>query len=248
MAGEGPTTVVYLHGLGGDLTLFDRELDAHAHRWRNVAWSMPGHGGSPGLPRTTFPALARAAVELLDELAIDRATIVGHSMGGMVAQELALTHPDRVERLVLVATTAAFGRRGSRFNRQFLAERLEPLAAGATPADLAEIAVDRLLAPDAPEPVVVAARAPLSRMDAAGYRASVECLDTWDAADRLGAVVAPTLCIAGGADPAASPAVVARLADAIGGARLVVVSGAAHFVTLERPEVVDRLLVGFVGE
>lgn len=248
ITGAGDKAVLYLHGLGGDQSVFAPQLLAHGDRWRNVSWSMPGHGATPALAETTFEGLAEAAVELLDDLEIARATLVGHSMGGMIAQQLAFDHPDRVDRLVLMATSGAFGRAGSRFNRTFVDERIEPLEAGAEPADLAEIAIDRLLAPGVDAGLLAVARAPLARVSADDYAAAVRCLDGFDATARLGRIEAPTLCIAGRLDAAASPEVMGRLADAVPRARLVVVDGAGHFPMLERAEIVDRHLIGFVGE
>src|SRR5262249_60055488 len=96
-----------------------------------------GWGAGPPLERMTFPGLAKALLALLDARGAEQAVVVGHSMGGMVAQELVASAPERVEALVLYATTPAFGAAGGDWQRQFLETRLRPLDEGKVPADLA---------------------------------------------------------------------------------------------------------------
>ena len=107
--GAGPA-VIFLHGIGGDGTSWLPELEALSGRCRAVAWDMPGYSGSPALPGMNFPALANALKDLLVKLGIERAHIVGHSIGGMVALEFAARFPDHVASLTLYATSPAFGK------------------------------------------------------------------------------------------------------------------------------------------
>ena len=129
-AGAGPP-ILFLHGLGGNHRSWDHQLLALSSRYLCVAWAMPGYGRSATSEPYGFPALASAAAGLVAHLGRGPATIVGHSMGGFVAQELALRHPEAVSSLLLAGTTAAFGRPGSDFNRRFLADRLAPSTVGA---------------------------------------------------------------------------------------------------------------------
>ena len=127
-AGEAERAIVFLHGIGGNCHSFDAQLDYFAaHGWRAVAWDMPGYGASAPLgPEMTWGGLAEAAVRLLDHLGLEAPVVVGHSMGGMVAQELAIGHPGRVGALVLSATSDVFGSADGKFQEKFLAERLAP--------------------------------------------------------------------------------------------------------------------------
>ncbi|HSA79581.1 MAG TPA: alpha/beta fold hydrolase, partial [Geminicoccaceae bacterium] len=152
--GQG-APLVFLHGVGGDAACWQPQLNAFAEHYRAIAWNMPGYGGSAPLPEMTFAGLAEALLRLLDGLDIERAHLVGHSIGGMVAQELVATRPDRVRSLVLVATSAAFGRVDGGWQRDFLARRLGPLDRGRSMADLAPDVVAGLVG-DAPDPTGVA--------------------------------------------------------------------------------------------
>ena len=198
--GEG-APLVFLHGIGGDAACWQPQLEAFSERYRAVAWNMPGYGGSAPLREMTFPGLAEALLRLLDRLDIERAHLVGHSMGGMVAQEFAATWPERLRSLVLVATSAAFGRADGDWQRDFLASRLGPLERGRSMADLAPELVAGLVG-DAPDPAGVAqAIASMAKVPEATYRAALRCLLSFDRRDALARIAAPTLAARGRARP-----------------------------------------------
>jgi 3-oxoadipate enol-lactonase len=247
-AGDGPETILFLHGLGGDRTCFDSQVGAFGTRFRHLAWDMPGYGESPPLPEMTFPALAAAAVRLLDAVGVARAHLVGHSLGGMVAQEIAITAPHRVASLVLSATSPAFGTPGGEWQKRFLAERLAPLEQGLTPADLAPELIAGLVGEAADAAGVRAAVAAMGRVAPATYRAALQCLVTFDRRDSLAAIAAPTLVLAGERDAVAPPEMMARMAGRIRGARLQTIAGAGHLANLERPAAFNAAVSAFLDE
>ena len=108
VSGHGPV-VVLLHGFANDHTLWQPQLEALASRWRVVAPSLRGSGGSPDTDgaAVSMDSYADDVVALLDELGIERAVVGGISMGGYVALSLALRHGDRLRGLVLASTRAA---------------------------------------------------------------------------------------------------------------------------------------------
>jgi pimeloyl-ACP methyl ester carboxylesterase len=103
--GEGSDTpVLLLHGLGDEADTWRHVLPALAGERRGIAPDLPGFGCSDqGKHSYTLPFFVETLLELLDQLAIPRAVLVGHSMGAMIAQSMALQHPERVERLILIS-------------------------------------------------------------------------------------------------------------------------------------------------
>jgi pimeloyl-ACP methyl ester carboxylesterase len=198
-------------------------------------WPLPGYGGTPMLAETSFPAWAEALRERLDREDIPRIDLLGHSIGGMPAQEFALRFPERVRALVLYATTPAFGGRDPSFAEAFLAERLAPLDAGKDMRALAAESIAPMLRPGTPEPLVREATEAMAAVPQDAYRATVRCLTTFNRRDDLGRIAAPTLLIAGEKDPLAPPRTMERMRDAIRGARLVVLPGTGHLAHLEDP-------------
>jgi 3-oxoadipate enol-lactonase len=231
--------VVLLHGIGGS-------------SWAGAVpgaldWPMPGFAGTPPLAAVTFAALAEALRAALDAHRIARATLVGHSMGGMLALECAARFPDRVARLVLYATTPAFGGRDPAFAEAFLQAMLAPLAGGRGMAAAAPAMLAGMAAPGA-EAALAPARAALESVPEAVYRATLACLTTFDRRAALAGITVPTLLIAGEHDQAAPPRSMQRMAEAIPGAKLVVIPGAGHFAHLEQPEAFGAALLPFLAE
>jgi pimeloyl-ACP methyl ester carboxylesterase len=235
VAGEGDPPLLLLHGIGGGAGVWAGTIDHLAPSHRTVAWTMPGYADSPPLPQMTWPALAGAAVGLLDHLDLPTAVVVGHSFGGMVAQEMALLDPDRVTGLVLVGTVAAFGGGSPEFVERYLADRLAPLDAGRSPADFAGATITSLVAAPLAAADHERAVSAMAAISPDAYRAALTCLTTWDRRDRIGEIAVPTLVVAGEVDPIAPPKAVGRLAEGIPGARSVVVPATGHLVNLESP-------------
>ena len=119
--GRGGTPVLFLHGIGGGAEAWEPQLAYFGAARRSLAWWMPGYGPSPPLAAPTFGALAESLERLLDAARIERVHLVGHSIGGMVAQIFAATRIPRLASLTLSATTPVFGSRDGDFRREFLA-------------------------------------------------------------------------------------------------------------------------------
>ncbi len=224
-------TLVLLHGIGGGSW---GRLRADLPGLDLLDWPLPGYGGSPMLAATTFPAISLALRDALDARGIARADLLGHSIGGMVAQDFCLSFPDRVGRLILYATTPAFGGRDPSFADAFLKARLGPLE-GRSMEQAAPLMLEGMLADDADPESWPAALAAMAAVPEDAYRATVRCLTTFDRRADLPRITAPTHLIAGDRDQAAPLKTMQRMADAIPGARITVIPDAGHLIHLERP-------------
>lgn len=243
--GDGPA-VVFLHGVGGDSLVWQDQLAHFGADYRAIAWDMPGYGGSAPLDDVGFAALADALACLLDHLDIQRAHVVGHSIGGMVAQEFIACHPDRVASLVLSATSPAFGNPDGDFQKKFVAARMAPLDAGKTMADVAADLVPAMIAEGADPEGVARARDCMSRVSPQTYRAMMNCLVTFDRRAALGGIKVPSLLLAGGADRNAPAAMMERMAARIPGADYVCLDGVGHLANLEQPTAFDAAVRRFL--
>jgi pimeloyl-ACP methyl ester carboxylesterase len=233
-------TVVLLHGIGGP-SWGDLLPDA-------MHWPMPGFSGTPALPEMTFAALADALLESLDVNVVRQAVLVGHSMGGMLAQEFCARFPHRVSKLVLYATTPAFGGRDPAFAEAFLKARLGPLEGGRSMAEAAPEMLDGMFEPGADPEALPRAIAATAAVPAEVYRETLRCLTTFDRRADLPKIAVPTLLIAGERDQAAPLKTMQRMAETIPGSRLVVIPGAGHMVHLERPAEFRAALLPFLAE
>ena len=249
--GAGPM-VMFLHGIGGGHLAFAPQLETFAEAgYRAVAWDMPGYGHSDPIEPYTFKGLAEKCIALIEALlAGDHppVSLVGHSMGGMVAQEVVARRPDLVRQLVLCGTSASFGRPDGDWQRQFVAQRMAPLSAGQSMAEVARGLVPAMAGPRAlPEGLRLAEHC-MSGVRPGTYRRALEALVTFDRRAALGQITAPTLLVAGENDPNAPPEVMRKMGAQILGSRLCVMPGIGHLMNLEDPDAFDRLVLGFLSE
>jgi 3-oxoadipate enol-lactonase len=212
-------------------------------------------GGSddpaPGRPKPGQPprgAATRAAAEHGGSV-----ILVGHSMGGMVAQEVMARRPDKVSRLVLCGTSAAFGKRtdgrlAEGWAQQFIAQRRAPLDAGLSMGDVAKKLIPQMIGPGSlPEGLRLAEHC-MAGVPAATYRRALECLVTFDRQAALADIRVPTLLVGGEFDRVAAPAVMKQMATAMPRARYAELAGIGHLMNLEAPEAFDELLLDFLRE
>jgi proline iminopeptidase len=241
--GHGPAALVLHGGLGLDHTSY-RDLDMLADRLRLVYYDHRGNGRSarPPLDTLTMPQLADDADALAERLGLGPVVVIGHSYGGFIAQELALRHPGRVAALVLVGTGPG-GPGGSDppDEDQGPPPPAEFLAAvaSAPPTDAAFAAGFRPLLRlylHRRDPAEVGRVFERTVYDAAALTRSMQVLAGWSAADRLGAVRAPTLVLVGAYDRIISPAQARRIARRVPGAELVEFADSGHYPWLEEPD------------
>jgi 3-oxoadipate enol-lactonase len=246
MLGDGPT-VLMLHGIGGGHDAFAPQLEAlGCQGHRAISWDMPGYGRSAPVEPYTFKALAQSCVALIEALKVPQVVLVGHSMGGMVAQEVAARRPDLVSRLVLAGTSSAFGNGDGTWQREFIATRTAPLDAGQSMEQLAQRLVPQMIGPGAsPEGVALAQRC-MGAVPAATYRKALEALVTFDRREALARISVPTLLLAGEFDKTAAPAVMQRMAQKIAGSEYHELRNVGHLMPLEAPDEFSRVLLQFI--
>ena len=246
--GAGETAVVMLHGVGGGAAAWTPQIDAIAAAgYRAVAWDAPGYGATAPVEPYDMANLARALERLLDALPARRHVLMGHSMGGMVALEALATFPQKVDGLVLSASSPAFGKADGAWQQAFLAQRLGPLDAGRTMADLAPALVAAMVGPDAAPAGVALAADTMARVPGETYRKALHALVRFDRRDALGSIRVPTLAIAGERDVTAPPAVMEKMAARIARAEYHVLAGCGHLANLERPRPFNELVLAWLG-
>ena len=246
--GSGATAVVMLHGVGGGAAAWAPQLEAIANAgYLAVAWDAPGYGASAPIEPYDMVGLARSLERLLDALPVRRRVLMGHSMGGMVAQEGVAAFPQKVDGLVLSATSPAFGKADGAWQQEFLAKRLGPLDAGRTMAELAPALVAAMVGPDAEPAGVKVATEAMARVPGATYRKALHALVRFDRRDALTSIRVPTLVIAGERDANAPAAVMEKMAARIPGAEYHALTGCGHLANLERPRWFNDVVLAWLG-
>jgi pimeloyl-ACP methyl ester carboxylesterase len=258
--GEGPP-VVFVHGLGGSWQNWLEQLPVFAHSNRVVAMDLPGFGGSP-MPREqiTISLYARVLEQMMQVLGIDAAAVVGNSMGGFTAAELAIAFPQRVERLVLAAPAgvSSFGNPDAMRVLSWLGRtrRLVDLGGGWLAAHADTVARRpwlraQVMRDVARDPARLPARLVAEQLRGTGKPGFVDALAAnlnYDFRDRLPEIVCPTLVVWGDRDRVIPVRDAAVYTELIPNARKVILPETGHIPMLERPVRFNALLEQFLNE
>ena len=241
-------TLVLLHGIGGGAAGFAWHVERlRGLGWPAIAWNQPGYGATAGVEPYTLERVAQALLESLDREGVERCIPIGHSMGGMVAQEFYALAPERVAALVLAHTSPAFGSPEGDFQRRFVEERTRPLDEGLTMADVAQRVVPGLLGDGATREAREAAIALMAAVPPATYRKAIAALVRFDRRGQLPFIAVPTLCLAAQADRTAPPAVLEKMATKIPGAVYRCLPGLGHLAPIENPQAFCEAIESFIG-
>jgi len=237
--------VLLVHGLGSCGQDWVLQTPVFAERFRVITLDLPGHGQSPPPDgRVRVPQLAAKAVRLLDDLAVDRAHIVGLSLGGCVAQQLALDWPARVRSLALVNTFARFDL-GGPDTALGLGARLAVLGLRGLPAQ-AELVAARMFPKPEQAPLRQLAAQRIAANEPTTYRRLLIAIAAFDVTHRLREIACPTLVVAGDRDTTVPLRAKQALAAGIPGARLEMVADSGHATPIDQPEVFNRLVSNFI--
>ncbi|MEW6298037.1 MAG: alpha/beta fold hydrolase [Thermodesulfobacteriota bacterium] len=225
---------LYLHGAGSNGHFGHKMLDLLAARHSPLAFDYPGHGRSSGTESLkSVAAYSDFAYAFWKKLGLRPAVLVGHSMGGAIAMDLALRHPDMVDGLVLMCTAAKFNIPDERLQtwRQVMLGRMpQPFT-------------KESCSPKTPMNIVQEGWAEQVKTDPrVRYFDLVACKEV-DLTGRLGDIRTPTLVLAGQDDVTTPVAQSEELWDRIPGAKLAVIPEAGHWLPIEKPhEACDAIL------
>ena len=245
--GTGDTAVFLLHGVGGGHTAWAQNQPVLASEgFRCIAWDAPGYGASPLAIPYTVESLATALLALIAHVGARRNVILGHSMGGMIAQEAAALDQSCIHGLILFATSPAFGKPGGDWQQQFLSNRFARLDAGVGMAGLAPKLVAGMIGPNANSSAIVSAVTLMSGVPESTYRAALSAIVSFNRLGNLRRISVPTLCLAGEFDTNAPPDVMEKMAARIPNAVYRCLGGVGHLGNLEAPEAFNAAVLDFL--
>jgi 3-oxoadipate enol-lactonase len=239
--------LAFLHGIGGAARAWRTQLDFFGDRYRAIAWDMPGYGGSAPLAAVSIASLAEALRDFLQQVGATKPILVGHSIGGMIVQQLLATNPDIAGAAVLAQTSPAFGKPDGDWQKTFLDARLGPLDRGETMVSLAPTLVRELVGDDPDTGGMHLARDCMASVPEATYRATMLALMGFDQRSALGSIAVPTLVLSGSRDRNAPASMMAKMATYIPSAKYVELEGAGHLANLERPATFNAALDRFLN-
>jgi 3-oxoadipate enol-lactonase len=231
--------LVFINSLGTDFRIWSEVAEVLAPDFRIVLHDKRGHGLSQSGPdKSEMADYTADLAALLDILGVGRATIVGLSIGGMIAQELNRQRPERVAALVLCDTAAKIG------TDESWDQRIAEVESEGVDA-VADAVLERWFTADFRANRVAelaGMRAMLTRTPKQGYLTACGALKRADLRPYAGRIEAPTLCLVGDEDGSTPVALVKETAALIAGSRFEIIEGAGHLPNVEKPKIVAGLV------
>ncbi|MGG5818426.1 alpha/beta fold hydrolase [Falsiroseomonas sp. HW251] len=247
-AGQGPATILCLHGIGANSMGWRFTLDALSKDARVIAWNAPGYMLTDNF-RAVSPRpedYVAVAIALLDALRVDGPVFVaGSSFGSMLGACIAATRPDRVAKLALLGTSRGQRWKGPEGRAQMLALRAASVAEGGVA--LARTRSNKLVSPSAPPQVLAMVQGVVAATNPRGLVQAARCTDIADVVqDYAPRIACPVLAVTGADDQVNPPDTVGRsIAEAIRGARFLSPPGIGHLPEIEAPAQTTALLRDF---
>jgi len=242
---RGSPALIFSGSLGTDLTMWQPQADVLKPHFCTLRYDLRGHGRSPVPPGPySMDDLGSDLLALLDRLGIERASLCGLSIGGMISMWVAAHAPERVDRLVLCSTSAQLGPRESWLERAAIV-RADGVQA------VTDAVLERWFSPGftrAHPEVIERMRAQLVATPREGYAACCEAIADMDLTPVLPSISAPTLVVSAAEDPSTPPEHGRRIAELIPGARFELIPDARHIANIERADVVTGLIDAFLDD
>lgn len=235
------TPLVFLHGVGGGHHAWDAQLPYFGGLgYPSHAWDQPGYGHSPIVEPYDLEHISAALALLIESLASEPVVVIGHSMGGLIAQETYVRYPRLFKAMALCFTSPAFASGNSEFTKKFIAARIDPLEQGKSMADIAAQLIPTMGSNSRLAEKIMAGVPPDT------YRKAVTLLTTFDRRKELAGIKVPTLLVAGSEDKTAPPAMMEKMAGKIPGAEYVLLEGCGHLGPMDQPEAFNDALLFFL--
>ena len=242
IAGDG-TPVICIHGLGGTSNSFTPQMPALA-TMRAIRPDLPCSGRSANIEKPSIGGFAAGIARLADMLGVKSAHFIGHSLGTVICQHLAVERPELVRSLTLIGALSEPGQ----LARDALRQRAAAARSGGM-TEIAEAIAQNAMAADRRSRNPVAAaflRETIMRQCPEGYARTCEALAEANAANHQ-RIRCPVLIVNGEDDVVAQPSVARELAERISGARAIILPRCGHWVTIERPDEINAELRRFLG-
>lgn len=241
------TPLLFLHGVGGGHHAWEKQLPYFGGLgYPSHAWDQPGYGHSPIIDPYDLEHVCASLARLIESLGNEPVVLVGHSMGGLIAQEAYVRYPQLIKALALCFTSPAFAGGNSDFTRQFIAARIGPLDQGKTMADIAKALMPTMRGAVSDPAGLELAEKIMSGIPPDTYRKAVRLLTTFDRRKELADIKVPTLLVAGSDDKTAPPAMMEKMAGKIPGSEYVLLQGCGHLGPMDQPDAFNDALLFFL--
>ncbi|UWU26065.1 alpha/beta hydrolase (plasmid) [Rhizobium sp. CB3060] len=243
VSGAG-SPLIFVHGFTTTAEFWREQVEAFSAKYRVIRINLPGHGVSPrpDARSYTIEAFADDVLGVYREFALENAVLIGLSMGGTVAQSFTLSHPQRVQALVLVGATPHG--LGEDVNVDNVFKAIDELGV----VQASQNVIERSFGRGASHELVAFAKGEVAQTPAFVAREAIASLNASDSRAHLHDISVPTLVVVGNEDIITPPSESVVLAKGISESRLEIIADAGHFPMLEQPQAFNRVLETFLED
>ena len=247
VSGEGDTTVYLLHGAYGSKEYWRYTIKAFTEAgYRVVTWDAPGYGISPVPEQLSITLMAEVLGRLIEHTRSRRTVVLGHSMGGMVAQKVCDLYPEKVDVLVLSATIHTFNHSGAEWQEDFMRTRVLPLIKGREISEYAPEMIKAMMGPGAEGPAVDNVLHNIRLMSGTGFQTAIKATSEFLEEDIITRLKMPVLCIAGELDTTCPSHVMQKMAKLASDSEFYEMKGVCHYGWAERQGEYMQVVLDFL--
>jgi len=243
---ENKKTIVFIHGIASTSETFINQIKLFKKDFSIISIDIPGYGKSPKIKNTTISNYAYSIHKFLISKNIKKPILIGHSLGGMIVQEIITKHVNFAKAAVLVATSAKFGGKDLSWQNSFINSRLQPLENGQSMKDISITAITNIIGSNKNQEVISFAGKIMGTIKKNTYKSAILSLVDFDLRHKLSNITIPTLLIAGEEDKQAPAKTMKSMSKKIKYAQYQEIKKCGHLIHLEKPEIFNKSIKDFI--
>lgn len=243
---KNKNSIIFIHGIAGTSETFINQIKLFEKKFSIISIDLPGYGKSPQIKNITITNYADTIYKFLLYKNINKPILIGHSLGGMIVQEIITKNVNFAKAAVLVATSAKFGSIDESWQNNFINLRLAPLDIGKTMRDISTQSITNIMASNSNKKVIKFASKLMGSISENTYRSAIKSLIGFDLRHKLQDIKIPTLLIAGKEDIQAPSKTMKSMSKKIKYSQFVEIKNCGHLIHLEKPEIFNKSIKDFI--
>ena len=239
-------SIVFIHGIASTSETFINQIRLFEKTFSIISIDLPGYGKSRQIKNITINKYAETIYKFLLSKNINKPILIGHSLGGMIVQEIITKNVNFAEAAVLVATSAKFGSNDESWQNNFIKSRIDPLDKGESMKDISTNAIANVMSSNPNKKVINFASEIMGSIPKNTYKSAIYSLIGFDLRHKLKDIIIPTLLIAGKDDKQAPSKTMKSMSKKIKYSQYLEIKNCGHLIHLEKPEIFNKSIKDFI--
>ncbi|SRR5210317_1782962 len=238
--------IIFIHGIASTSETFKNQIKLFKKEFSIISLDLPGYGRSAQIKNITISKYADIIYNFLLSKNISKPILIGHSLGGMIVQEIITKKVSFAKAAVLIATSAKFGSNDESWQNNFISSRLEPLDKGKSMKDISTKSITNIMAPNPHKKTINFASKIMGSISKNTYKSAIHSLIGFDLRHKLQDIIIPTLLISGEKDKQAPSKTMKSMSKKIKYCQYIEIKNCGHLIHLEKPEIFDKSIKDFI--